>query len=110
MRRLSKAGFSHDFVQRAILPDWWDDHCAADPRLLQNIEIRIARFLGQPLRTVTAPTGTLAPPRYPNAQLRRARGMHRDRLAPAMHAAIRIAAAAVRNLRPTGPPPATAPN
>ena len=105
MRRLSKAGFTREFVQRAILPDWWDDECPHDPRLVQNIEIRIARFLGQPLQTVSAPTSALAPPRYPNAQLRRTRGTLRDRLTPAIHAAICIAAAAVRNLRQTVPPP-----
>ena len=109
MRRLSKAGFSRQFVQRAILPDWWDDRCSADPRLLQNIEIRIARFLGQPVHTVSAPTAALHPPPYPNAQLRRVRGTDRDRLAPAMHAAIRIAAAAVRNLRHTVPIPQALP-
>lgn len=105
MRRLSKAGFTPEFVQRAILPDWWDDDCSHDPRLVQNIEIRIARFLGLPVQAVSGPTSALNPPRYPDAQLRRTRGTRRDRLAPAIHAATRIAAAAVRNLRDTVPLP-----
>ena len=105
MRRLSKAGFPKDFIQRAILPDWWDERCADDPRLVQDIEIRIARFLGQSLHTVASGRNTLELPRYPGAQLRRVRGTDPSRLAPAMHAAIRIAAATVRNLRDSVPPP-----
>lgn len=105
MRRLSKAGFSKDFVQRAILPDWWDEQCTDDPRLVQDIEIRIARFLGQPLHRVSSVRDTLEPPRYPGAQLRRVRGTDPSRLTAAMHAAIRIATATVRNLRDSVPPP-----
>ena len=99
MRRLSKAGFSKDFVQRAILPDWWDEQCSDDPRLVQDIEIRIARFLGQSLHTVSSRRDTLEPPPYSGAQLRRVRGTDPSRLAAAMHAAVRIATATVRNLR-----------
>ena len=105
MHRLSKAGFSREFVQRAILPDWWEEPCSDDPRLVQDFEIRIARFLGRPVKAVIDRGGTLEPPPYPGAQLRRTRGADRGRLAPAMHAAIRIATATVRNLRDTVSPP-----
>ncbi len=105
MRQLSRAGFSTDFVQRAILPDWWDERCADDPRLVQDIEIRIARFLGQPIDTVSRGRNPLKPPRYSGAQLRRVRGTDPRRLSPAMHAAIRIASATVRNLRESVPRP-----
>ena len=105
MRRLSKAGFPKDFVQRAILPDWWDERCADDPRLVQDIEIRIARFLGQSLRAVSGSRSPLEPPRYSGAHLRRVRGTDPGRLAPAMHSAIRIATATVRNLRDSVPHP-----
>lgn len=98
MRRLSRAGFSNDFVRRAILPDWWDERCADDARLIQDLEIRAARFLDRPLELVRNADATLAPPSYPGAQLRRVREINRDRLAPAIHAAIRIASAVVRNL------------
>ena len=53
LRRLSKAGFERDFVQRAVLPDWWDERCADDPRLVQDIEIRVARFLGLSISAVS---------------------------------------------------------
>ncbi len=103
MRRLSSAGFSKDFVCRAILPDWWDDGCADDPRLLQDVGIRVARFLALPLASVADPGTALAAPEYPRAQLRRVRDVDRDRLGPAIHSATRIAAAVVRCLR--GPVP-----
>ena len=99
MRRLSRAGFKKDFVCPAILPDWWDENCADDPRLLQDVEIRVARFLGLPLAAVSDPGAALAAPEYPQAQLRRVRDVDRDRLGPAIHSATKIAAAVVRCLR-----------
>lgn len=84
---------------RAILPDWWDDSCADDPRLLQDVGIRVARFLALPLAAVTDPEAALAAPEYRQAQLRRVRDVDRDRLGPAIHSATKIAAAVVRCLR-----------
>lgn len=109
LRRLSKAGFPKDFVRQAILPDWWDDQCADDPSLVQDIEIRVARFLGLAMSVVGDSRSALDPPQYPDAQLRRIRDTDRARLAPAMHAAMRIAAAVVRNLHDTAPAPRTPP-
>lgn len=100
---MSKAGFKNDFLRAAILPDWWDDDCLEDPRLLQDVEIRVARFLGQPLAKIKDPNITLAAPAYPGAQLRRVRDVDRDRLGPAIHSAMRVAAAAVRSLRNSVP-------
>src|SRR5262245_50724556 len=104
MRRLSQAGFKQPFVSRAIVPDWWDESCSEDPNLLQDVEIRVARFLGVSLQTVKDPTTALAPLSYPEAQLRRVRDVDRDRLGPAIHTAMRIAAAVVRSLRHKVPP------
>lgn len=103
MRRLSREGFKKEFVCPAILPDWWDESCANDPSLLQEIEIRVARFLSLPLATVVDASAPLAPPAYPKAQLRHVRDVDRGRLGPAIHSAIRIAAAVVRSLRSPGP-------
>ena len=105
MHRLAKAGFSKEFVQRAILPEWWDEQCSDDQRLVRDIEIRVARFLGRSVAAVGDPQRTLAPSQYSGAQLRRVRDTSRDRLAPAMHAAIRVTTAVVRNLRDAVPPP-----
>lgn len=99
LQRLTRAGFSKDFVHKAILPDWWDDSCAEDPALVQDFEFRVARFLGSSLAGVSDPSATLSPLIYPNAQLRRVRDIGRDRLAAAIHVAIQVAYATVRNLR-----------
>ena len=100
---MSKAGFKNEFLRSAILPDWWNDDCREDLSLLPDIEIRFARFLGQSLAEVKDPSIRLTAPTYPGAQLRRVRDINRDKLGPAIHAAIRIATAAVRSLRSTVP-------
>ena len=110
MRRLSRAGFKKDFVRPAILPEWWEETCAQDASLLPDIEIRVARFLGLPLSTVRDAGAALAAPSYSGAQLRRVRQIGGARLVPAIHSAMRIAAAVVRSLRdpvlnPAVPPP-----
>jgi hypothetical protein len=105
MRRLSRAGFKNEFVRRAILPDWWDDACREQPNLLPEIELRVARFLGTPLAEIKSPGAALSFPKYANAQLRRVRDVDRDRLAPAIHSALRIGAAVVRCLRAPAPTP-----
>jgi Zn-dependent peptidase ImmA (M78 family) len=99
LRRLVDAGFPRDFLRSAILPDWWDPSCERDPALLPELEIRIARFLGVPASHVRDADMALTPPTYSGAQLRRVRDVDRDRLAPAIHAAIATAEAAVRNIR-----------
>lgn len=104
MRRLAHAGFKRDFVRSAILPDWWDDSCAGDPSVLPDIEIRVARFLGQSVAEVQDPTVTLSSPNYAGAQLRRVRIVDRDRLAPAIHSALQIAGAVARSIRTSGQP------
>lgn len=109
MRRLSRAGFKRRFVRLAILPDWWEEQCAEDPALLPDIEIRVARFLGLPLSAVREPGTKLAAPEYPGAQLRRVRDLARDRLAPALHSALRIGEAVVRNLRDPASTPVVLP-
>ena len=109
MGRLRRAGFGTDFVNRAILPDWWDQGCRDDPDLLPEIEIRVSRFLAVPMSVVTDPDSTLAATSYSGAQLRRVRDIDRDRLAPTIHAAMGIAGAAARNLKESVPAPAPLP-
>lgn len=104
LQRLARAGFSKEFVQAALLPDWWDDACADDPTLVQDLEFRVARFLGSSLAAVSSPGTPLAPLLYPAAQLRRVRDISRDRLAAAIHVAIQVASSTVRNLRDSLPP------
>jgi hypothetical protein len=109
MARLSRAGFKRKFVTSAILPDWWDEESARDASVLPEVELRIARFLGMPISQIRDPRVSLSVPARPGAQLRRVGGIDRGRIEPAIHAAIAIAGAAVRNLRESTPvrmPPA----
>lgn len=102
-RRLASAGFGRDFLSSAILPEWWGEDCWEKQELLPELEIRAARFLGVPVSMVADPSAALAPPMYQGAQLRRVRDIDRDRLGPAIHAAMAIAAAVLRNLKPAVP-------
>jgi Zn-dependent peptidase ImmA (M78 family) len=77
--------------------------------MLPDLELRIARFLGVPISSVRNPDTNLAPPLNAGAQLRRVRDLDRDRLAPAIHSALQIGAAVVRNLKPDVSPPAILP-
>ena len=109
MARLSRAGFKKDFVRAAILPDWWDESCAEQEDLLPEIDIRVARFLGLPLSALRDHKTLIAASAYPGAQLRRVQNVDRDRLAPAIHSALSIAAAVVRSLNHSVPAAAALP-
>lgn len=72
--------------------------------MLPEIEFRIARFLEIPLAIVTNPTQPLIVPQYNLARMRRIHNVESDKLAPAIHTSLRIAAAVVRNLKEPLPP------
>ncbi len=102
IRRISRAGFAPDFVRTALLPDWWGRDCEKDAALVRDVTFRIARFLDAPLSSIEGGE-QLAVPTYPGAQLRHVKNIDADALGPAIHAALRIAAAVVRSLREAGP-------
>ena len=108
-RRLASAGFKKDFIQHAILPDWWDDDCGQDQSLLPDIDIRVARFLGLELSVVRDPTASLSLPLQSGARLRRVRDINAVRLSPAIHAAIQIAGAVTRSMSPASSKPSEIP-
>jgi hypothetical protein len=99
MRRVAKAGFGADFLKAAVFPDWWSSSCASDSALLTDIEFRLARFLGTSIEQLRLPSASVSAPVYPGAQLRRVKNIDADRLGPAIHAGLRISAAALRALR-----------
>jgi Zn-dependent peptidase ImmA (M78 family) len=99
MKRLLRAGFNRQFVQTAILPDWWADEYSSDPNLLPEIELRVARFLGLSTAAVSDATFSLVPQTLSGARFRQVRDIDPERIKPAVHSAIRIAEAVVRNLR-----------
>ncbi len=98
MGRLGTAGFTKDFVRQVLLPDWWDDTCGLDPRLVQDVQIRVARFLNTPLATILDDREPLGAPSYPGVRLRHAARLGGSRIEPAVHAGMQIAAAIIRNL------------
>lgn len=103
IRRLSQAGFKKQFVNVALLPDWWETSYSQDPEVLPEIEIRVARFLGIPLSAVKDADQPLRLPSYDGARLRRVRNdVDHERLGPSIHAAMQIGAAVIRNLKYTG--------
>jgi len=99
MRRLSSAGFKRETVLPALLPDWWNDSVANDQTLLPEVEIRVARFLNRPISEVRDPSVSLGVPVKAGAVLRRIRPMEAERLGPAVHTALAVAAAIVRSLK-----------
>jgi hypothetical protein len=109
LRRLSKAGFSPEFIRRGILPDWWSSSCDEDPALIGDIEFRIARFLGMSVDVLRDSQAVLRPPFPVGARLRRVKNSDANQFVPAIHAGVRIAEAVVRSLRepdcPIRPPP-----
>ena len=109
MRRLAHAGFSKSFITTALFPDWWDSDCASDPTLLPDLEIRVARFLGASVAVIRDASIALSAPVYAHAQLRRVGNIEADRLGPAIHAALAVAGAVVRNLKKDVPGPAVPP-
>ncbi|MGD9676064.1 MAG: hypothetical protein AB7V19_05205 [Candidatus Bipolaricaulia bacterium] len=95
---MARAGFDRAFVRGVLLPDWWDDALENDPSVLQDVEIRVARFLGASVAAVGDPAASLTVPTYPRAQLRRVRDVSRRNMGPAIHTAIEVAKAVVRSL------------
>ena len=81
-----------------------------EPNLLPEIEIRVSRFLAAPMSIVTDPESALEAPGYPGARLRCVRDVDKGRLGPAIHAAIGMAGAVVRNLGRLVPGPALPPS
>jgi len=110
MRRLSSAGFKREIVRPALLPDWWEDSLSNDLSILPEVEFRVARFLNRPISEVRDPNVSLVVPLRAGTVLRRIRPMDIERLGPAIHTALAVAAAVARSLRNPGaeirPPPA----
>ncbi len=98
MSRLSSAGFKKPFVHAALLPDWWDDDCSENPNLLPDFEIRVARFLHCSLSHIRNASVALSASTETGPRLRKVRSVRGDRLDPAIHTAVEVAKAVVRNL------------
>jgi hypothetical protein len=90
------AGFGKPFVEKALLPDWWDEACATDISVLPELEFRVSRFLGVALSDVRDPTVPLFAPTVAGARLRHTKDIDPERLLASVHAGLEVARATAR--------------
>lgn len=93
--RLKDAGFHSKFVERALVPSWWDEECKKE--LLGDFEFEVARFLGVPIEVVRDTQADLVIPPT-GARLRAPKGTDTASMSASIFAAQEIAKAVVRNL------------
>ena len=106
-RRLKTVGFDRGFLQRAVLPDWWDDSLAANATTRSQIELHVAQRLGVPLSQLRDPSQPITLPGTDDVRLKRATGgAKRGDIAPGMIVARRTAAIVLPHLRGVPPLPA----
>lgn len=68
--RLRAQGFERQYVQAAILPDWWEDALFDNPSNRLAAQMSIARYLGVRLQDLVSATASIAPP-VQNVRLKR---------------------------------------
>ena len=73
-RRLKTVGFDRLFLQRAVLPDWWEDSLAANATTRSQFELHIAQRLGVPLAQLRDPAQPITLPGTDDVRLKRATG------------------------------------
>lgn len=106
-RRLKQAGFDRAFLQRAVLPDWWDDALASNATTRSQFELHLAQRLGVPLADLRDNDKPIALPGMNDVRLKRATiDAKRDDIAPGMIVARRTAATVLPHLRDVPPLPA----
>lgn len=69
--RLKTQGFERQYVQAAMLPDWWEDALFSNPSNRLTAQMSIARYLDVRLQDVVSDTAALAPA-IQNVRLKRA--------------------------------------
>src|SRR5690606_14554628 len=98
--RLKQAGFDGAFVEKVLVPSWWDAQCKKE--MLGDFEFEVARFLNVSIQNVRDPAFELPRPAT-SAKLRAPKGVDTCAMSAAIFAAERIAEAVVRNLAPSVP-------
>lgn len=102
-QRLKEHGFSRQFLQRYVLPDWWEDKLAANPANRTMAEVAIARQLGFDLNQLREPRARLTTPYRATALFKRRKGTHAEDLGPAIAVAERAAQLIVKYMRDVAP-------
>jgi IrrE N-terminal-like domain len=106
-RRLKAVGFDRAFLQRAVLPDWWEDSLAANAATRSQIELHLAQRLGVPLADLRDSTQPLTLPGTNDVRLKRGKSdATRGDIAPGMIVARRTARIVLPHLRDVPPLPA----
>ena len=99
-RRLKAVGFDRVFLQRAVLPDWWEDSLAANAATRSQIELHLAQRLGVSLAQLRDPAQTITLPGTSDVRLKRATGAaQRNDIAPGMIVARRTVGVVLPHLR-----------
>lgn len=99
-RRLKTVGFDRGFLQRAVLPDWWDDSLAANAATRSQIELHLAQRLGVPLAELRDASQPLTLPGTHDVRLKRATSeAKREDIAPGMIVARRTVGIVLPHLR-----------
>ena len=96
--RLKKIGFDTDFLQRAVLPDWWEDSLATVPANRALAEMAIAQHLGLAIAQLRDPAGHLALTNIPNARLKKKKNTDASEVAGAIVVGKHAAELTARNL------------
>ncbi|MGQ0621022.1 MAG: ImmA/IrrE family metallo-endopeptidase [Panacagrimonas sp.] len=96
--RLKAQGFERQYVQDAILPDWWDDALFDNASNRLTAQMTIARYLGVRLQELVSDAAPLAPP-IQNVRLKRAKNADISVVGGAVTAAIQAARATAALLK-----------
>ncbi len=107
--RLKSHGLDRQYVQAAILPDWWEDSLFDDASNRLTAQMSIARFLGIKVQQIADPASAFSPP-VQNVRLKRGKNADVSEVTGAITAALhaaRITADLMRDRLPfTGNRPA----
>ncbi len=85
--RLREIGLDRPFVQRRVLPDWWDDAEANEPGCRAIAEIAVARYLHCSVGDVRAPAVPLSLPTLPAVRLKKQSSTPREKTLGTLHTA-----------------------
>ena len=88
--RLKAHGIERQYIQSAVLPDWWDDSLYDEPSNRQLAELYVSKFLGIRLQQLVDTSAPIAPPDQ-LARLKRAKNTEHSHVAGAIVAALHAA-------------------
>lgn len=88
--RLKAQGFERQYVQAAMLPDWWEDSLFDNPSSRLIAQMSIASYMGVRLQDLVSDTAAFVPP-IQNVRLKRAKNAELTHLSGSVVAALQAA-------------------